>query len=409
MTGRKRRPPPVRCCDECGQHDVISIRGRDGRPELCRKCARLPSRRVCALCGEWRRCYSNHQGPSICRRCAPDPTPRCSHCAQRKRIAALTNRGPVCVGCERAAARGRPRCRICRFSREPAAWVDGEPVCSKCAGTPVIAHCPGCQRPRHDWRGRRCPDCKLAGLLAELRGSGDPDAVAALEPLLGQLERHRKPLSAIAWLERSPAAPTFHAMLRGKIAISHDTLDQHDVGQATAYLRSWLVAHTVLAPREGAPRPLRTLGTTRAASARRSSRPGTRRGLRTMEARGRLRPQAEDRAGPPEQQPRLLRQPARRDQLHPLAARQPAHNRADQTSTRRRVAERAAEPRAPDPRTPDWANIAGWSRRCASNQDISRAGAWVHASTPCSTCSLGWEEPATGARDYRSGRAFWAR
>jgi hypothetical protein len=87
-------------------------------------------------------------------------------------------------------------------------------------------------------------------MLAELRGRGDPDAVATLAPLLGQLERHRKPLSAIAWLERSPAAPTFHAMLRGEIAISHDTLDQHDVGQATAYLRSWLVAHHVLAPRE---------------------------------------------------------------------------------------------------------------------------------------------------------------
>ena len=87
-------------------------------------------------------------------------------------------------------------------------------------------------------------------MLAELRGRGDPDAVVTLARLLGQLEHHRKPLSAIAWLERSPAAPTFHAMLRGEIAISHDTLDQHDVGQATAYLRSWLVAHHVLAPRE---------------------------------------------------------------------------------------------------------------------------------------------------------------
>lgn len=87
-------------------------------------------------------------------------------------------------------------------------------------------------------------------MLAELRARGDPDAVATLAPLLGQLERHHKPRSAIEWLKRSPAAPTFHAMLRGEIPISHDTLDQHDVGQATAYLRSWLVAHQVLAPRE---------------------------------------------------------------------------------------------------------------------------------------------------------------
>ncbi len=39
-------------------------------------------------------------------------------------------------------------------------------------------------------------------------------------------------------------------MLRGELPITHDTLDQHDVGQATAYLRSWLVAQHVLAPRE---------------------------------------------------------------------------------------------------------------------------------------------------------------
>lgn len=86
--------------------------------------------------------------------------------------------------------------------------------------------------------------------MAELRSSGDPQAVATLEPLLGQLGQHHNPRSATAWLTRSPAAPTLRAMLSGEVAISHDTLDQHNVGQATAYLRSWLVAHQILAPRE---------------------------------------------------------------------------------------------------------------------------------------------------------------
>ena len=94
------------------------------------------------------------------------------------------------------------------------------------------------------------PPVRAADLLTELRASGAPEAVAALEPLLGQLERHHRPLSAVAWLVRSPAVPTFHAMLRGELAISHEMLDEHDVGQATAYLRSWLVAHQVLARRE---------------------------------------------------------------------------------------------------------------------------------------------------------------
>jgi hypothetical protein len=157
--------PPARRCDECGRHEPISIRGRDGRPELCHKCARNKPA-VCVICGQHRRCYSNHKGPSVCRRCAPDPTPRCSHCAQRRRIAAITDRGAVCVGCERAAARGRPRCRGCRFSRPPAAWVDGEPLCSTCAGTPAIARCPRCQRPRQGWRGRRCPRDRRAACRA---------------------------------------------------------------------------------------------------------------------------------------------------------------------------------------------------------------------------------------------------
>ena len=59
--------------------------------------------------------------------------------------------------------------------------------------------------------------------------------------------------------------------------------------------------------------------------------------------------------------------------------------------------------------TSSWTSCGSGMAAFASSRDISRAGASVHASTPCSTCSLGWEEPATGARGYRSRRAFSAR
>ncbi|MGI8679432.1 MAG: hypothetical protein ACR2LX_12235 [Jatrophihabitans sp.] len=49
---------------------------------------------------------------------------------------------------------------------------------------------------------------------------------------------------------QSPAAPTLRGLLRGEIGISHEALDEHDVGQASAYLRSWLVAGGVLAARD---------------------------------------------------------------------------------------------------------------------------------------------------------------
>jgi hypothetical protein len=42
-------------------------------------------------------------------------------------------------------------------------------------------------------------------------------------------------------------------MLRGEIEISHEALDEHDAGQATAFLRSWLVAHGILEAREERP------------------------------------------------------------------------------------------------------------------------------------------------------------
>jgi len=83
-----------------------------------------------------------------------------------------------------------------------------------------------------------------------LRAEGEPGAVARLEPLLARLAAHDKPRSALSWLGRSPAAPILRALVRGEIAISHEALDERDVGQATAYLRSWLVDGGVLEPRD---------------------------------------------------------------------------------------------------------------------------------------------------------------
>jgi hypothetical protein len=249
MPEAQRRPARVRRCGECGQDGRIDRRGRDGELDLCKTCARLEVAR-CVLCGELRRCYYARTAQPICRRCAPIPTVECSHCGERRRIVALSERGPVCIGCQRAAARGRPRCQRCRLSRRPAAWIDGAPICTACAGTRPIQHCRDCGAHGRNWSQQRCPRCARVTTLAQLRAEGDPHAVARLAPLLARLERHDKPQSALSWLERSPAAPTLRAMLRGEIAISHEALDKHDVGQASAYLRSWLVAHDVLDARD---------------------------------------------------------------------------------------------------------------------------------------------------------------
>jgi hypothetical protein len=141
-------------------------------------------------------------------------------------------------------------CRRCRRWRRPAAWVDGEPVCAGCSGTPTIEYCQGCGASGRGFRVKRCPRCELGYLLCQLRDDADERALARLEPLLGTLERHAKPRSVVEWLRRSPAAPILRGMLRGELAISHETLDQHEVGQAISYLRSWLVSDGILEARE---------------------------------------------------------------------------------------------------------------------------------------------------------------
>lgn len=123
-------------------------------------------------------------------------------------------------------------------------------MCAACNGTGTIRHCQDSGADGHDFRSKRCHRCALNHTLHELRADGDPDAVAKLEPLLRRVEQHRRSRSALTWLQRSSAAPTFHAMLRGEIPISRQGLDERDAGQATAYLRSWLVADGVLEVRE---------------------------------------------------------------------------------------------------------------------------------------------------------------
>src|SRR5215216_4505407 len=98
--------------------------------------------------------------------------------------------------------------------------------------------------------GRLCSACALGDALDRLRAEGDPAAVAQLAPFLDSLHRHAHPTTVIGWLARCRGAPVLRAMIAGQIAITHEALDEHEVGQATAYLRSWLVAHGVLEPRE---------------------------------------------------------------------------------------------------------------------------------------------------------------
>lgn len=68
--------------------------------------------------------------------------------------------------------------------------------------------------------------------------------------MLASLHSAPKPGASLTWLRTSPAAQTLRVMLAGEWSISHETLDANDAGQATGYLRAWMVALEILPQRD---------------------------------------------------------------------------------------------------------------------------------------------------------------
>ena len=198
-------------------------------------------------------------------------------------------------------------------------------------------------------RQRRCPRCELGYTLQQLRDNGDKHAVARLEPLLREFGQHDKPRSRLRWLEHSRAAPALSAMLRGELEISHQALDEHDVGAATAYLRSWLVRRHPRRSR-GAPGPVRAMGANQTAGDRRASRSRAPRRLRALGAAARVCPQTSPRPRPAQQPPLPLRQAAHRRPADQLAAPGRARDLRPAPEPRRRMARRRPRSSGADPR-----------------------------------------------------------
>ena len=141
-------------------------------------------------------------------------------------------------------------CHGCGHERRPVARDERGELCASCAGDPGWQRCRSCGAEDLNWRDGRCPACYLNSEVAALAATADPDALARLSPYLASLRSREQPRSVLEWMQVSPAWPTVLAMLHGERKISHDTLDTHDHGQATGYLRAALVAAGALEPRD---------------------------------------------------------------------------------------------------------------------------------------------------------------
>ena len=242
-----------RRCGMCHTVATIARRARNGTPDICIRCYRLPQA-VCSRCKDRRPCHFAQGDEPICKRCAPRPTATCARCGAERAVTARWDEGPVCEHCYRAALHRRGRCADCDQQRRlidpPGPDADR---CADCAGTQLPGNhvCVGCGIEDRLYDRGRCVRCSLERRTAALLADDHGQLPAVLQPVHDAIVAARQPYSALNWLRDSASATILAQLADGQLEVTHDALDAYPAPAGAAdYLRRMLIAHGVLDDRD---------------------------------------------------------------------------------------------------------------------------------------------------------------
>jgi hypothetical protein len=239
-----------RACGICGSAASIAVRARDGAPDVCVNCYRMPSA-VCSVCGKYRECNFAGSERPVCPSCSPRATAACARCGRDRPPAARWPEGPVCDPCYTAALRHRGQCMSCgRQRRLVAPPGPGAGTCADCAGMPVTHACADCGIEDRLYERGRCDRCSLRRRAAALLAGPDGGIPAGLRPVFEAICAARVPKSALNWLRRSHGAALLTDLAAGKLPATHEALDADPRRRAADFLRHMLTAGGVLPPRD---------------------------------------------------------------------------------------------------------------------------------------------------------------
>ena len=239
-----------RACGHCGRKAPVAVRARDGEPDTCVSCYRLPAA-VCSGCGRNLPCNFAGSDHPLCPSCSPKATAACARCGQERPPQARWPEGPVCDTCYTAALRRRARCADCGQERRLVFPPGPDAVtCADCARLPVMSACSGCGTEDKLYERGLCARCSLRRRTTEILSGGTGDVPAAMRPVLEAICAARNPRSALNWLRKGAGAAILADIGSGRTAATHEALDEHPRPRAAGFLRQVLTAGSVLPPRD---------------------------------------------------------------------------------------------------------------------------------------------------------------
>ena len=247
---RRDDPRRHRQCGACGKTAPVAARGRDGHPDICVNCYKMPAA-TCGICGKTKACNFAGTSHAVCVSCTPRATAVCARCGNNRPPTARWPEGPVCDPCYIAALRHRGPCASCGQQRRlvvpPGPAAD---TCADCAGIPVTSACAGCGAEDKLYEKGRCARCSLGRRARDLLSGGTGTIAPKLTGVLGAITAARQPRSALNWLRAGAGASLLADVAAGRLPVTHDALDTHPRRRAADYLRHMLTANGALPPRD---------------------------------------------------------------------------------------------------------------------------------------------------------------
>lgn len=234
-------------CTICGTVTACLFHGTD--KAICKPCSDAASVDACTVCGHQRQCRWAGSARAVCEQCA-NPREPCVSCGEvrLRHKRAPDGSGFLCWACTPPIIE---TCTSCGDDRLVNGRVDGRPYCPLCypQQPESFRPCTGCGTLTR-LVGNHCPHCRADQMIREMI----PNDLAATDPRIAHLRERwflGTPSKIIYAFERGTLACTLVTRLLADPTLrTHDYLDQIGTENQTRSVRSVLVDHDLLPPRD---------------------------------------------------------------------------------------------------------------------------------------------------------------